>query len=98
MKRVRRTFTTTETIERLFVVSKRNLDGEDCTACSPGAGWLTLDEAARIAGWLPASLLDLIASGELHSRYGPRGVPLICVISLSLKILKGDKQNETHIP
>jgi hypothetical protein len=97
MKRVRRTLAMTETVERLLVVSPRNHTGGDCPSCTPGAGWLTLEEAARIAGRPPASLLDLAASGELHSMCGPGGVRLICAISLSLKILKGDKENETHI-
>ena len=50
MKRVRRTFTMTETVERMLVVSKVNPTGEDCPSCAPGTGWLTLDEAVRIAG------------------------------------------------
>lgn len=97
MKRVRRTFTMTETVERMLVVSKVNPTGEDCPSCAPGTGWLTLDEAVRIAGWPSALLLELTASGELHTRLGPRGILFICTISLSLEILKGDKENETHI-
>ena len=99
MKRVRRTFTLTETVEQLLVVSQRAVPGrEDCPYCDPGSGWLTVKEAARIAGWPADSLHDLSSNDELHYRNGPGGVRLICAISLSLKLLKGDKENETHTP
>jgi hypothetical protein len=54
-----------------------------------------VEAAAEATGWTPHSLLRLAQSGELHFRYGPDGVFLICAISLSLKVLKGDKENET---
>jgi hypothetical protein len=96
MKKVRRTFTLTETVERLLVVSKRGGTREDCPSCTPGAGWITLDEAAMISGWSTGSLLGFILNGELHCLSGPQGVRLICAISLALKILKGEEDDETQ--
>lgn len=96
MKRVRRTFTRTETIERLLVVSGRTGTSGACSFCAPGAGWLTVGEASEITGLPPHALLDLSSNGELHYKQGPGGVRFICAVSLSLKILEGENQNETH--
>ena len=95
MIRIRRTFTKTETVERLLVVSGRIGRAGNCASCPPGTGWLTLEAAAEVTGWPPRTLLDLISNGEIHSGHTPDGAPLICAISLSLKVLKGEKENET---
>ena len=96
MIRIRRTFTRTETVERLLVISGRTGNAQHCASCPPGTGWLTVEAAAEITGRPTESLLDLISTGEVHSENDPEGVaPLICAISLSLKVLKGEKENET---
>ena len=82
-------------MERLLVISGRvGVEGH-CTLCHPGTGWLTVETAAEVTGWSTRSLLDLTENGELHSRQESEGDPLICAVSLSLKILKGDKENES---
>ena len=83
-------------MERLLFISGRAGVGERCTFCHPGVRWLTVEAAAEITGWQTSSLLDLTANGELHSRHEREGDPLICAVSLALKILKGDKENETQ--
>ena len=95
MIRIRRTYTKTETVERLLAVTGRVGTAEHCTSCRPGTGWLTVASAAEITGWPTRSLVEFAAQGKVHSRPGPDGVPLICAISLSLRILKGDEENET---
>jgi len=82
-------------VEQLLLVSSRARAKRSCTFCAPETGWLTVEAAAEATGWPPLSLLRLAQSSELHFRYGPDGVFLICAISLSLKVLKGDKENET---
>lgn len=83
-------------MERLLFISSGADD--KCTSCAPVDPWMTLHTAAEVTGRTAASLLNLAARGELHTRHGPDGIPLICAVSLSLNILKGEKDNETNIP
>ncbi|MCA1849650.1 MAG: hypothetical protein LC672_01015 [Acidobacteria bacterium] len=80
----RRTEISIET-DRLLVISRRRRRRAavaQCTVCGPGAGMITVDEAATLARASAWMIYRLAGAGQLHFTETPEGSILICLRSL----------------
>ena len=71
---------------RLIVISKPRRLLACCDGCRKQVDWLTLDEAARLAGIGSRDLFRMIEGNVLHSLENGEGILLVCPHSLVLAI------------
>jgi hypothetical protein len=73
----KRTEITIETA-RVIVISKPKRMIAWCNQCNKEVDWVTVDEAARLAGTSSRQVFQMVEDGELHSIETDEGILVVC--------------------
>ena len=85
--------TITVEIDRVISISQRQSSPVAwCAACESLVRMVTADEAARLARVTARLIYQWVEAGRLHFTETPEGQLLICLNSLSRKLLEAERQ------
>lgn len=77
----KRTEITIETA-RVTVISKPNRMFGRCIECDQEVDWVTMDEAARLAGCSSRNIFRMVEEKEIHSEETGERILMVCAVSL----------------
>lgn len=67
---------------RVTVISKPNRMFGRCIECRQEVDWVTIDEAARLAGSSSREVFRMIEGKEIHAEETGESILMVCAVSL----------------